>query len=341
MIRIASFPHMRVLCWSDGFLYASRGYELSRAKLGEQASRVVWQPVAAWPAEYVRKCTSRFPLTSRLVRDGFHALAVLSSGNIVGAVPGHIVTLSPSESRFRSTHKILRGTRPLHITKTPNDQIVWGEYFDNPARSEVHIYASTDSGEHWEVAYTFPRQSIRHIHNIVYDRWGNCFWVLTGDIGSECRILRASLDFTNWDTVLSGSQQTRCAAMVPTRDAVYFSSDTPLETNFIYRFDRKGNLDKVAALPGSSIYGCRVGDCLFFSAMFEPSHVNHNRKVALFGSADRRQWHELQQWTKDAWPTNLFQYGNAFLPDGENESDVLALTTLAVKRAETSIWNVS
>ena len=78
------------------------------------------------------------------------------------------------------------------------------------------------------------------MHNIVYDEWENCFWVLTGDNGSECRILRASCDFKTVDVILSGNQQARSAALVPSRDALYFSSDTPLETNHVYRLDRRG-----------------------------------------------------------------------------------------------------
>ena len=94
---------------------------------------------AAW-----RTVTSSSRLTSRLFRDGFHALVALSSGHLVGAVPDAIVTLAPGDTEFRVSHKLLRGTRPLHLAVAPGDDIFWGEYFDNPQRDEVHIYASTD-----------------------------------------------------------------------------------------------------------------------------------------------------------------------------------------------------
>jgi hypothetical protein len=40
---------------------------------------------------------------------------------------------------------------------------------------------------------------------------------------------------------------------------------------------------------------------------------------------------------------SLFQYGNAFLPDGKNTTSLLAVTTIAVERAglETSIWRIA
>jgi hypothetical protein len=341
-VRIATFPGMRALAWRNDVLYASRGYALFRATMNTRSSSIEWEHVGQYRPAAWRTITSSFRLASRLVRDGFHALAALSSGHLVGAVPHAIVTLAPGETEFHASHKLLRGTRPLHLTVTPSDQIFWGEYFDNPRRDEVHIYASTDRGLHWDVAYTFPRNTIRHVHNIVYDEWGSCFWVLTGDHGAECRILRASCNFKTVDVVLSGSQQARSAALVPTRDALYFSSDTPLETNAVYRLDRHGDLSKVAGLGSSSIYGCRVSKAVFFSTMAEPSKVNSSRDVCLFGSPDGVHWQRVLHCKKDRWPMRLFQYGNAFLPDGKNTTGLLAVTTIAVEPAdlETSIWRV-
>jgi hypothetical protein len=39
----------------------------------------------------------------------------------------------------------------------------------------------------------------------------------------------------------------------------------------------------------------------------------------------------------------LFQYGNAFLPDGQNSTNILAMTTMAVEDSgfETSLWRVT
>jgi hypothetical protein len=340
-VRIAAFPRMRALAWGRNVLYASRGYTLLRARM-QTNTNAVWEDVGTYRPGPWRSITSSSRLVSRLLRDGFHALAALSSGHLIAAVPHAILTLSQGETEFRVSHKLLRGTRPLHLAVTPADHIFWGEYFDNPQRDEAHIYASTDRGAHWEVAYTFPKGDIRHVHNIVYDEWENCFWVLTGDHGSECRILRASCDFKNVEVILSGNQQARAAALVPTRDALYFSSDTPVETNHVYRLDRRGNLSSVAVLNSSSIYGCRVGDAIFFSTMVEPSPINSDRNVGLYGSPDGTRWQRLQQWKKDRWPLGLFQYGNVFLPDGKNTTGLLAVTAIAVEQAdlETSIWRV-
>jgi len=337
---VARFPNLRALYWEGNVLYASRGYDLLRARIGDNG--VQWANVAHYNPAWWRELTSASRLASRLCRDGFHALAALTIGHLVAALPGVIATLAPGESEFQVSHRVIRGTRPLHIALTPQNHVFWGEYFDNPQREEVHIYASTDCGATWNVAYTFPKGAIRHVHNIVYDRWGDCLWILTGDEGPECRILRASCDLKNIDVVLSGNQQARAVALVPAPDAVYFSSDTPFETNHVYRLDRGGQLAQVSSLSSSSIYGCAVDNAVFFSTMVEPSEVNPDRSVGLFGSTDGSDWRRLSSWTKDFWPMGLFEYGNAFLPDGTNTTSFLAVSTVAVLGADlqTSLWRV-
>lgn len=343
LTRIARFPGVRALAWSGDVLYASRGYELLRARITDPAGSLAWAPVARFRPDWKRRLSVANRLSARLLRDGFHALAISESGALVAAIPGAIVTSVPGEFEFRVTHSLTRGTRPLHITSVPDGTIYWGEYFDNASRDEVHIYASIDAGATWHIAYTFPKGSIRHVHNIVHDPWKNCLWILTGDYRDECRVLRATCDLRQIETVLQGKQQARAVAAIPTEDGLYFSSDTPLESNFIYRLDRAGRISQLAAISSSSIYGCRVGPHLFFSTMVEPSEVNRDRNVRIYGGEISGNWQSLLSWPKDRWPMGLFQYGNAFLPDGNNTTPYLAVTTIAVEKDDstTSLYKIA
>src|SRR5207302_5148051 len=131
VVRVARFPRLRALAWADAQLYASRGYHLLRARIppGQISSAdVSWESVASYSPAWWRNFSSAIGLSSRLVRDGFHALAVLASGGLVAVVPGAIVTLRPGENQIRRTRPITRGTRPLHITAVPNGTVFWGEY---------------------------------------------------------------------------------------------------------------------------------------------------------------------------------------------------------------------
>jgi len=342
LIRVRRFPGLRALAWDGTKLYAGSGYRILCSSI-QNPAHVEWEPVADFRPGIRRRLSVANRLSARLFRDGFHAMAVLPSGELIGAVAGAIVTLRPNEREFRVTHRITRGTRPLHITAVPSGAVYWGEYFDNAARDEVHIYASADQGLTWNIAYTFPKGAVRHVHNIVHDPWEDCLWIFTGDYGDECRILRASCDLRSIAVLMQGKQQTRAVAAVPTKDAIYFSTDTPLESNFIYRLDRHGSLSQLAPISSSSIYGCRVANHVFFSTMVEPSEVNHDRAVRIYGSdvENGGSWlPTLKSWQKDFWPMGLFQYGNAFFPDGNNTTPFLAVSTTAVENddAATSIF---
>jgi hypothetical protein len=332
---------MRTLAWNGNTLYASRGYEVYSAVITDRS--VHWQHVAGYRPEWWRKWTCRNRLSFRLVRDGFHALANLPDGTLIAALPGRIARLQPGETEFITTHRVTRGTRPLHITVIPSGSVFWGEYFDNPNRDEVHIYSSEDWGTTWHVVHTFAKGSIRHVHNIVYDKWSDCLWVFTGDYGRECRILRASPDFTTLDEVVSGNQQARAVAAIATAEGLYFASDSPLEQNYIYHLDRWGAVHRLVALPSSSIYTCRNRAGMFFSTMAEHSEVNTKQRVTLYSTRGGESWNQFAEWRKDRWPMTLFQYGNIILPDGENTSQFVAATTVAVEGADLqmSIWQFS
>jgi len=339
--KLVTIPRLRVLAWDSDVLYAARGYALFKTRATSE--QLEWIQVGRYHPEWWRALTSESRLSYRLVRDGFHALAIHPGGNLIAAVPGAIATLPVGESEFRVSHRIVRGMRPLHITMTPAGRVYWGEYFDNAGRDEVHIYASDNGGASWQVARTFPKRSIRHIHNIVYDRWQKCLWIFTGDYGKECKILRASPDLATLDEVVAGNQQARSVAAVVHEGGLFFASDTPLEKNYIYHVDASGRVAECASIPSSSIYACRNRSGMFFSTMIEPSSVNRSRDVALFGSSRGVRWDALAQWRKDPWPMKYFQYGNAFLTDGENSTDLLAVTTVAVSGDDwtTSIWKTS
>ena len=141
---------VRALAWDGEVLYACRGYNLIRwrARANERRRRVDvrWESVASFNPGWWRNLTSRARLSSRLVRDGFHALAILrdpseprpedqrtddqrtkdqqpanqplenrnnkAQRTLIAAVPGAIVTRIPGSDEFRVTHEIRRGTRP-------------------------------------------------------------------------------------------------------------------------------------------------------------------------------------------------------------------------------------
>jgi hypothetical protein len=148
------------------------------------------------------------------------------------------------------------------------------------------------------------------------------------------------------EVALAGNQQARAVAAIPTSEGLHFSTDTPIEKNHVYRLNRAGHVEQVGDLASSSIYGCSVGNAMFFSTMIEPSRVNTSNEVQIAGSSigskDGANWQVLARWKKDKFPMRYFQYGNCFLPDGENSTRYLAATTIAVDPDDlvTTLWEV-
>lgn len=94
-------------------------------------------------------------------------------------------------------------------------------------------------------------------------------------------------DFKQLDAVLS-RKPARGVALVPTKDALCFSSYTLSKGSRVYRLDRAGNLAVNA------------------------SDVNSGRTVYLYGSLDGQKWQRVLEWRKDSRPAALFQNAKAY-----------------------------
>ena len=342
LVLIASFPNKRVLTWHGNFLYASSGYTLWRWDVSKERFPV-WVKVAYFKPDWIRRVGAMHRLTRRLLRVGFRFLDFLPDGSFIAVLTKAIAVMKPGDLEFKLTWHVKRGTRPMGLAVTPQGEVYWGEYFNNKEPSEVYVYGSDDGGYTWDVIYTFPRGSIRHVHNVIYDNFENCFWILTGDEDSESSILKVSRDWRMIDTIFSGSQQARAVSLILNSDEIYYATDTPYEQNYIYRIDRKsGKVERIAPIPGPSMWSCWVKSAMFFSTAIEPSEVNTYPFACVHGSLDGLQWLKVIEWRKDWLHPSLFQFGNIVLPKGKNNTDLLAVTGIAVKREDevTKIWKV-
>ena len=60
-------------------------------------------------------------------------------------------------------------------------RVLWGEYWANRERTEVHIVCSCDQGRSYEPVKTFSPGQVRHVHGVWQDPFEDGYWVLTGD----------------------------------------------------------------------------------------------------------------------------------------------------------------
>jgi len=324
-------PHTRPLLFHHGRLYCARfdsivstpDFGVTFTDEGRLAPEI--------PCRTIVRAT---PLLQRIARAAVYRMQILPDGSRVFVFRGGIYRQRSGETIGRRTFVVTRGSRPVSLAAGGDGLVVFGEYWPNRQKEPVHIYGSRDGGAHWDVMHTFGPGEIQHVHGISYDRYGDEFWICTGDNDDECQILRASRDFSKVQLVRKGGQSNRYYSILVTEHALLSATDTPLEDNYICAMDKcTGEVRRLQRIENSSFHGCFVGDRFFVATIAEPSAVNDVRAIHLWTGrlADRRCCRVLtlpvdlpsriQLWP--GIPNNLFQWAQLFFPEGENPAEML------------------
>lgn len=248
---------------------------------------------------------------------------------------------------------------PLNITASYNDDYLafWGDYFGNSRRDEVNIYGINHEFKVKKI-YTFPQNSIRHIHNIIED--GNKgYYIFTGDDDKKAGIYHADEKFKIVEPIYVGDKQARSVVGFALEHGILFATDSVTEINhvyFLYKKESNWCKDEICRLNGSCIYGVIFNGKYIFSTTVE-SPETYNSKLALLsrklGSGILSDYVEIVSINdnfstdiigtikKDNMPYKLFQYGSIRFPYICNDSKILAFYPVSVRKYDSQmgvIW---
>jgi len=175
-------PNLRIHTIINDSFVASRGYEIYRSGNDDE----MWKFCNRLPLQYHKQFLSKNRLVSRLSRMGISQIKQIFEDELLICCCGNIFLSDLSFSHFKRVDIPSRFFQLLDrsICVTP-EYIYYGEYFPNLRRKEVDIFRSKD-GLDWEVAYSFPERSIKHVHVLQYDAFSNKIWFSTGDANDEC-----------------------------------------------------------------------------------------------------------------------------------------------------------
>jgi hypothetical protein len=306
------FKNIRVVEVGDGYLTGARGYRFYRYKSSDET----WQ--------YIGKISDRkfaflsnFRILSRLFRADIHFFTTMKNGQSICIAKKGIFKYNLKTGKFEKCFKITRGTRPLNICEDNEGDIFFGEYFNNPERESVNIYKSADHGSTWEVVYTFPAKSIRHIHEIRFDSFTNSIWVATGDLDGECIIGYSDDKFRSFNIVFQGGQEYRTCKLLFFRDKIIYGTDSETAVNYIKQIDRDTlKVTDLVSLQGSVINSVKIGEKCFLSTTVEPSEVNEDKNsyVWMYDN-ENGECKIVVQYGKDGWDHRYFQFGWCRFPE--------------------------
>lgn len=338
-------PGYNALCIQNNIMYAAKGYTVYKSanegKSWELDGRVIDGKYSLW-ANISR-------LLARLLRIEVSGLIILEDGSRVVTAKKGIFVAKPNSKEYKQTFFITRGTKPLNICTDQTNCLYFGEYVRNgpyvqETREEVHVYKSGDNGQTWEVCYTFPKNTVRHIHGIFYDKFTDKMWFTSGDKGDECIIGNTDDGFNTINIVKQGKQKYRAVQLLFFKDFIVYGTDTEHEKNYIYRFDREGNKEyRLQEIQGSVLSASQIDEYACISTTVEPSEINDEPYAHLWRSYNGLVWEDIYEIKKDLLSLKYFQYGKILFPHNAMTKTQVVFTGHALEKFDnkTVIFDIS
>ena len=215
--------------------------------------------------------------------------------------------------------------------------IFFGEYGANAERRGVPIYGSYDDGRSWEEVYLFPKNSIKHIHGIYFDKYSNSLYIPTGDFEQECFIGKVpNADFSSMEIIGDGSQKYRCVSMFFKEDKIIWGMDSQLETSFIQVLNKKTNkLSEGIACPGPIWYSKQFnnGSGIIQTSVEIGEGVKDDYSYLYF-SNDLEEWTCIAKFKKDIYPMKYFKFGVIGFSEGNQFPSLFPIHSEGLKNID-------
>jgi hypothetical protein len=343
----------KLICFSDKYYLYCRGPKIYISEGFDNK----YQVAVHLPTSSIQQLLGSFRLLSRGLRleprcgnfvDDVKALVSYHGAIYRVDCEKTTVTL---EHNYRSEMKNTLSFVKLEGLAGFSDGIYYGEYYLNHQSKSVNIYRR-DAGGNWTKVYTFQPGEIYHIHGIVPDYKKQCVYVLTGDKDEESGIYEFRNDFKEVQIIVKGKQAYRSCVALPTENGLLYTTDTPLEENFLFHldFDTK-EIKPIVPIPGPSIYGKVLSESeMVFSTSVEPDsritgiRYEFTNRLGL-GVKDRYthlyyvkndkdgiHMKEIFKAKKDLLPMGAGQFGTLMFPTGKDEPGKVFVTGQSVRK---------
>ncbi len=312
--RVESVPELRgfTIEWAE-----DGNYFLSRRNVLFQTDdlKPPFKKIAVIGAPFWKQAVSNFRLAQRLLRFMVTNVLKLQNGDL-------FVTFDKSVGVVRNgKYLALKGLiRPCRVLRSAcamdqNGDIFFGEYLANPERGEMRIYKYKPGSDTLEIVYTFPQNSIKHIHGLYADDVTGSIFCLTGDDEKECKILRSFDGFESAETIGEGDESWRAVSILFDKENFFYGTDAEFRANHIYKVNR-ANLkrEKLGEVDGTVFYSKQLGDNLFFTTTAENAPSQKENVAALWNVNSDGECKTVFKFDKDRWQKTLFMFGTIHFP---------------------------
>lgn len=298
--------------WAEeGNFYLSRRNALYHSENLEPP----FKKIAVVDAPFWKQTASVSRLAQRLLRFQVTNVVPLENSDL-------FVTFDKSvgivrDGQFQELKGLARPCRVLRAACAldANGDIYFGEYLANDERGEMRIYKYAPGGDALETVYTFPANSIKHIHGIYFDQFSRSLFCLTGDDEKECQILRSFDGFKTTETVGQGDETWRAVSILFGEKSFFYGMDAEFRANHIYKVDRE-NLERkpLGEVNGTVFYSKQMNGNLFFTTTAENAPSQTENVAALWQVDENENLRKVTSFEKDSWHPTLFQFGTIHFP---------------------------
>ena len=268
------------------------------------------------PKQQLKGFLSSSRLLSRGLRLGIFQIKKFFDNQVLIFCNRRLILSNSDFLKFKEIDIPIRSFQLMdHNISIAGDFIYFSEYFPNDSRDSVHIYRSND-GVNWSKIYSFPANSIKHIHVLQEDPYTHNIWFSTGDSDDESMVGFADYDFSNVNIVGCGDQKWRTLEFLFKKDKVYWGMDTSLQSSHLIEFDRiSGNTREIGNFDGPifNIKKIKNGFYLIGTAT-EGGPGELDNKAHIWLSKDLENWHDSISYSKDIFPY-LMGFGRLIFPD--------------------------
>jgi hypothetical protein len=325
-------PHLRIHTIIDGNLISSKGYSIFKSEDWGKS----WILIGTLPISKHNLFLSRSRIISRALRIGIHQIKQIQNGKILICCDNCIFL---SDHLFSSFYRInMNYSRFFQIIDnsicvTPKFTY-FGEYIPNFFRKkDVNIFRTQD-GENWEIIYSFPKNSIKHIHLMQFDPFSQKIWFSSGDTDSECLLGYANYDFSEVNVIGQNHQNWRCLELLFTPEKIYWGTDDPDGQNWLISFDRNSHsIQKIARFNGPIYNLKRFSAGYLLVTATEGGKGEWDNRAHLWYSPDIEKllWNECISYEKD-WMPFIFGFGRLLF--GANFNNSISICGSALKNID-------
>ena len=288
--------------------------------------------IANLPAGLKTKVLSHSRHAVRLLRLEPRCTGRLDENRFVVCALGRVWLLDTQERRVSELLKLRQGYNILNFYEREGT-LFWGDYGSNPNHDEIHIYR-LDRSLNLQIVYMFPKNSVRHIHNIIKD--GDGFIVMAGDNEEKAGIYKANGDWTEVKPWKCGNQKFRAVVGFSYKGGLLYATDSVEMENHLRYINANGNENILMAMNGSCIYGGETKGHYVFSTTVESPEgggrmgmlsrklgggIKSDDVYVIAVSKEDLSIKEIGKFKKDFWPMKFMQYGQAIFAGGQKNSE--------------------